>query len=52
MPPFHVHLSWVGKDHAGGARGFHQYLSREGLGEGAQFHRYLAQTQQVCYQGQ
>jgi len=41
MPPFHVHLSWVGKDHAGGARGFHQYLSREGLGEGAQFHRYL-----------
>src|SRR5262249_26355251 len=42
MALYHVHMSWVGKGQvAGGARGFHQYLSREGIGDGVQFHRYL-----------
>ena len=42
MALYHVHISWVGKgQHAGGARGFHQYLSRDGVGDGVQLHRYL-----------
>ena len=42
MALYHVHLSYVQKgQQAGGARGFHQYLSRDGLGDGVQFHRYL-----------
>jgi MobA/MobL family protein len=42
MALYHVHLSYVSKgQQAGGARGFHQYLSREGIGDGVQFHRYL-----------
>jgi MobA/MobL family len=42
MALYHVHLSYVSKgQQAGGARGFHQYLSREGVGDGVQLHRYL-----------
>ena len=42
MALYHVHLSYVSKgQQAGGARGFHQYLSRDGVGDGVQFHRYL-----------
>jgi hypothetical protein len=42
MALYHVHLSYVSKGQQdGGARGFHQYLSREGVGDGVQFHRYL-----------
>ena len=48
MALYHVHMSWVGKgQHAGGARGFHQYLSRDGVGDGVQFHRYL--EREVAY---
>jgi len=39
---YHVHLSYVQKgQQPGGARGFHQYLSREDRGDASQFHRYL-----------
>jgi hypothetical protein len=39
---YHVHLSYVQKgQQPGGAHGFHAYLSREGIGDGVQFHRYL-----------
>ena len=42
MALYHVHLSYGGKgQQGGGARGFHQYLSRDGVGDGVQFHRYL-----------
>ena len=42
MALYHVHLSYVQKgQQAGGAHGFHQYLSRDGVGEGVQCHRYL-----------
>jgi hypothetical protein len=46
MALYHVHLSYVSKgQQAGGARGFHQYLQRDGLSDGVQFHRYLEREQ-------
>jgi hypothetical protein len=42
MPNYHVHLSYVSKGQVrGGAKGFHQYVRREGVDAGQDMHRYL-----------
>jgi len=42
MPTYHVHMSYIKQgSHAGGARGFAQYLRRDGRNEASQFRRYL-----------